>query len=130
MVVEWTFPRHPRSVGRARARLLRQAFEWSVPDEATEVALLLLSELATNACRHADAPRDRLILVGCSVLDGSTLRIEVSDADPRLPVPRRAGPEDETGRGLELVAALATAWGAHPRGPGHIGKTVWFEVKQ
>ncbi|MCX4754973.1 hypothetical protein [Kitasatospora purpeofusca] len=38
------------------------------------------------------------------------------------------GPEDECGRGLELVAALATTWGANPRGPGRIGKTVWFEL--
>ncbi|MFB8239426.1 ATP-binding protein [Kitasatospora purpeofusca] len=128
-MVEWTFPRHPRSVGRARVALLRQAYEWRVPDETTETALLLLSELATNACRHADAPRDRHLLVGCAVLDDLTLRIEVSDADPRLPTPRPAGPEDECGRGLELVAALATTWGAHPRGPGRIGKTVWFELK-
>ncbi len=89
-MVEWTFPRHPRSVGRARAVLLRQAFEWRVPDETTEVALLLLSELATNACRHAAAPRDRHIRVTCAVLDDSTLRVEVSDADPHLPTPRRA----------------------------------------
>ncbi|MFB6889347.1 ATP-binding protein [Kitasatospora sp. NPDC056327] len=128
-MVEWTFPRHPRSVGRARVELLRQAYEWSLPDETAETALLLLSELATNACRHTDAPRDRHILVTCAVLDDATLRVEVSDADPRLPDPRDAGPDDESGRGLALVAALATTWGAHPRGPGFVGKTVWFELK-
>ncbi|MEV0189392.1 ATP-binding protein [Kitasatospora purpeofusca] len=111
-MVEWTFPRHPRSVGRARVALLRQTYEWRVPDQTTETALLLLGELATNACRHADAPRDRHLLVACAVLDDLTLRVEVSDADPRLPTPRRAGPEDESGRGLELVAALAPPPGA------------------
>ncbi|MFJ9773442.1 hypothetical protein ACIRVF_19730 [Kitasatospora sp. NPDC101157] len=36
---------------------------------------------------------------------------------------------DGGGRGGDLVAALATSWGAHPRGEGHIGKTVWFELQ-
>ncbi|MFF1903194.1 ATP-binding protein [Kitasatospora sp. NPDC058218] len=127
--IEWMFPRHPRSVGRARQQLLRQAYAWRVPDDTVETALLLLSELVTNACRHARAPRDRLIGVRFAVTGCGLLRVEVADANPDLPEPRRAGPEDESGRGLELVAALATAWGAHPRGPGRIGKIVWFELK-
>ncbi|MFI9361226.1 ATP-binding protein [Kitasatospora sp. NPDC053057] len=127
-VVEWMLPRHPRTPGRARARLLRQAFEWQVPDESTEIALLLLSELVTNACHHARGPRDRRIGVRLLLPTRSVLRVEVSDASPDLPVPSHAAPEDESGRGLELVAALATSWGAHPRGEGYIGKTVWFTL--
>ncbi|MFD8783022.1 ATP-binding protein [Kitasatospora sp. NPDC059599] len=126
--VEWMFPRLPRSAGRARLRLLRQALTWEVPIESTEIALILLSELVTNACRHARAPRDRLIGVRLLLPTCSVLRIEVSDASPELPALRRAALDDESGRGLELVAALATSWGAHPRGEGFIGKTVWFEI--
>ncbi|MET8624935.1 ATP-binding protein [Kitasatospora sp. NPDC004669] len=126
--IEWMLPRHPRTPGRARIRLLRQAFDWQIHDECTEAAMLLLSELVTNACHHACAPRDRLIGVRLLLPTLSLLRVEVSDASPALPVARHAAPDDESGRGLELVAALATSWGAHPRGEGYIGKTVWFEI--
>ncbi|MFF7993170.1 ATP-binding protein [Kitasatospora xanthocidica] len=126
--VEWMFPRLPRSAGRARIRFLRMAFEWEVPVESAETALILLSELVTNACRHARSPRDRMIGVRVLLPTCSLLRIEVSDANPELPSLRHASPEDESGRGLELVAALATSWGAHARGEGYIGKTTWCEL--
>ncbi|MER6302147.1 ATP-binding protein [Kitasatospora sp. NPDC001539] len=126
--VEWMFPRLPRSAGRARLRFLRLAFEWDVPVDSAETALILLSELVTNACRHARSPRDRMIGVRVLLPSSSLLRIEVSDADPELPALRHAAPEDESGRGLALVAALATSWGAHPRGEGYIGKTTWCEL--
>ncbi|MFJ8361358.1 ATP-binding protein [Streptomyces sp. NPDC093984] len=51
----------------------------------------------------------------------------MTDANDTLPTPRDASPDDESGRGLTLVAALADDWGAEPR-PGGIGKTVWFEL--
>ncbi|WP_051836790.1 ATP-binding protein [Streptomyces sp. NRRL WC-3742] len=121
-------PRHPRSAGRARIQLLRQAFEWQIPDESTEIAMLLLSELVSNACRHPRVPRDRLIGVGLLLPTLTTLRVEVTDAAPDLPALRHAAPDDESGRGLALVDALATTWGAHPRGPGYLGKVVWFEL--
>ncbi|WBP86908.1 ATP-binding protein [Kitasatospora cathayae] len=126
--VEWMLPRHPRSASRARIRLLRQAFDWQIDVESAETALILLSELVTNACRHARSPRDRMIGVRVLLPTSSLLRIEVSDANPELPTLRHATPDDESGRGLELVAALATSWGAHPRGEGYIGKTAWCEL--
>ncbi|RKT15830.1 anti-sigma regulatory factor (Ser/Thr protein kinase) [Streptomyces sp. 1114.5] len=127
-VVEWMFPRLPRSAGRARIRFIRQAFQWELPIDSAETGLILLSELVTNACRHARSPRDRMIGVRVLLPTPSLLRIEVSDANSELPTLRQAAPEDESGRGLELVAALATSWGAHPRGEGFIGKTTWCEL--
>ncbi|WNM35462.1 ATP-binding protein [Streptomyces sp. Li-HN-5-11] len=59
--------------------------------------------------------------------DAGRLRVSVTDANDALPTLCEASPEDESGRGLALVAALADDWGAEPR-PGGIGKTVWFEV--
>ncbi|WP_377270721.1 ATP-binding protein [Peterkaempfera sp. SMS 1(5)a] len=124
----WRFPRHPRSPGRARSALLGQAAVWRLPDEPTETAVLLLSELVTNACRHARVPPGRYIGVRCRVVGGAgRLRVEVSDADAALPRLRRALPDEESGRGMELLDLLAEEWGAHPRACG-IGKTVWFEV--
>ncbi|MEU3561510.1 ATP-binding protein [Kitasatospora sp. NPDC058063] len=127
-VVEWMFPRLPRSAGRARIRFIRQAFEWEVPVDSAETGLVLLSELVTNACRHARSQRDRMIGVRVLLPTDSLLRIEVSDANANLPTLRHATLDDESGRGLGLVASLSTSWGAHLRGEGYIGKTVWCEL--
>ncbi|MEU5519038.1 ATP-binding protein [Streptomyces griseoaurantiacus] len=125
--IEWRLPRHPRSVGRARTLLREQARMWKLPDDVTETAVLLLSELMTNAYRHAKVPPGREIRARCVESDGR-LRLTVTDASDVLPVVRETGPEDESGRGLPLVAALADAWGAEPR-PCGIGKTVWCELR-
>jgi anti-sigma regulatory factor (Ser/Thr protein kinase) len=88
-------------------------------DEATAVELLV-SELATNAVRHARTSFEVAIWVG------SKTRVEVSDGSP-VPPRRSVGPGsgDEGGRGLILVDRLALAWGFHLTGHG---KTVWFEA--
>ncbi|MGW1880873.1 ATP-binding protein [Streptomyces sp. NPDC001970] len=86
----------------------------------------LLSELVANAFRHARVPPGREVWTRCELRD-EALRVEVSDASDVLPRPRKAAPDDESGRGLALVSTLADNWGAHPRACG-IGKKVWFEV--
>lgn len=122
----WRLARHSRSVGRARGRFRHQAARWRLPEDTAETAVLLLSELVTNAVRHSHV-RGRHIEVRCLVVGGVTLRVEVSDAGDGLPVLRTAAEEDESGRGLALVAALAADWGVQPRLHG-IGKTVWCEL--
>ncbi|SEN59374.1 Anti-sigma regulatory factor (Ser/Thr protein kinase) [Actinacidiphila rubida] len=123
----WRLPRHSRSVGRARARFRSQAGRWDLAEETAETAVLLLSELVTNAVRHGHV-RGRHIEVRC-VLAPTVLRVDVSDAGRGVPVLRQAAAEDESGRGLTLVAALATTWGVLPRRHG-IGKTVWCEISR
>ncbi|MFF4017649.1 ATP-binding protein [Streptomyces sp. NPDC001843] len=122
--IEWRLPRHARSVGRARALLREQAASWGLPQEVTDTAELLLSELMTNAYRHAKAPAHREIWARCAVVE-DRLRVTVTDASDTLPTPGKASPDDESGRGLALVAALADDWGAAIREQG-IGKEVWF----
>jgi hypothetical protein len=56
---------------------------------------------------------------------GQGLLVEVSDPLPDAPTERTAGPEDEGGRGLQLVACSALRWGTRR---GKSGKTVWFEL--
>ncbi|WP_307847510.1 ATP-binding protein [Streptomyces sp. F63] len=124
--IEWRLPRHARSAGRARILLHEQARSWELPDETVETALLLLSELVTNAHRHARTSPGREISIRC-VAEGPGLRVEVSDAGDEMPQLRLATETDESGRGLALVNALADWWGAHRR-PCGIGKTVWFEL--
>lgn len=124
--IEWRLARHARSVGRARTLLREQATSWNLPNEVTETAVLLLSELMTNAYRHAKVSPGRELRARC-VLEADRLRVSVTDANDTLPAARQASPDDESGRGLALVAALADKWGTEPR-PGGIGKTVWFEL--
>jgi two-component sensor histidine kinase len=115
-------PRHPRSVGRAREALHAHI---GLAGEPAETAALLLSELVTNALRHGSPPGREIAVTLHRT--GGLLRLEVEDAGDALPRPRKAGFEDECGRGLALVAALADDWGVGPRqGPG---KRVWVLLK-
>ncbi len=83
-------------------------------------ARLLTSELVNNAIAHGSG------LVALTVdFDGRRLRVEVRDESSRQPEPRDASPLAETGRGLHIIEALSTDWGATPSG---VGKSVWFWI--
>ncbi|WP_063732754.1 ATP-binding protein [Streptomyces sp. RTd22] len=112
--------RHPRCVARARADLRTTLASWCLPT-VEEVALLVLSELITNAVRHARVPGRQIETR--YLHQGDRVRIEVHDAaDPH---PRLMTPPLEAvhGRGLLLVDALADQWGVTPRAA--VGKAVW-----
>ncbi|MFI2348240.1 ATP-binding protein [Streptomyces sp. NPDC019443] len=90
---------------------------------AAEDVLLVVSELVTNACLHAEGPE--ALKVGC---DGKVLRLEVSDRGTGQPAPRtphRAGRPG--GHGMFIVQRLCMDWGV-VRIPGAPGKTVWAEL--
>jgi anti-sigma regulatory factor (Ser/Thr protein kinase) len=104
---------------------VRQLLDSAAVDEETrETAMLLATELASNAIEHGggDARLDACVRP-------DAVRIAVADANPALPLPRtaaRAPTElDERGRGLLLVAALASRWGTDPLPHG---KSVWCEI--
>jgi anti-sigma regulatory factor (Ser/Thr protein kinase) len=119
---EWTFPAEPGAVRTARQAVRGQLRGWGLGGLA-DLAALLVSELVTNALRHATGPIG-VRLVRPSGLDG-VLLVEVSDPLPDPPRERAARPEDESGRGLQLVASSSRRWGTRP---GAVGKTVWFEL--
>ncbi|MEU9649739.1 SpoIIE family protein phosphatase [Streptomyces sp. NPDC048110] len=118
-VAEWRLARDPAEVGRARAAVREQLHDWELPGLAAP-AELMVSELVTNAVRHAHARPVELRLVRAD-----TLLCEVDDDDHDLPALKSAGPDDETGRGLRVVSTLAREWGASRT---NAGKTVWFEL--
>ncbi|MGW8061694.1 SpoIIE family protein phosphatase [Streptomyces ziwulingensis] len=117
-VGDWTLPREPRSVGRAREYARVQLLAWDM-EPLVDTTELLVSELVTNALRYGEGEiRLRLLL-------DRTLVCEVWDSGLVQPRRRRARDTDEGGRGLQLVGLLSAAWGSRrtPR-----GKTVWFEL--
>lgn len=119
---EWTFPAEPDAVRTARAAVRGQLHGWNL-DCLADLTALLVSELVTNSLRHATGPIG-VRLVRHAGLEG-TLLVEVSDPLPDPPRERAAHPEDEGGRGLQLVAGSSHRWGTRP---GVSGKTVWFEL--
>lgn len=108
--------------GLARRYVTSRTAAW--PAELVELTVLLTSELVTNAVVHGRGPIQLLL-----VEDGDRLRIEVTDADSRLPDGAgKPAEHDESGRGLLILDRLADRWGTHPR-PTPPGKVVWFEVR-
>ncbi|MEU9985119.1 SpoIIE family protein phosphatase [Streptomyces sp. NPDC050856] len=116
--VTWRLEPEAPQVRRARRLVDGQLDRWGL-GELADTTRLLVSELVTNAVRHAGGR-----LVELRLVRADTLLCEVSDGDHTLPVLRGADEEDETGRGLWLVSRMAKAWGTSRNGTG---KVVWFE---
>ncbi|MFF5013407.1 ATP-binding protein [Streptomyces sp. NPDC001165] len=90
---------------------------------AAEDVLLVVSELVTNACLHAEGPEELLL-----ARDDKVIRVEVTDRGAGQPAPRtphRAGRPG--GHGMFIVQRLCLDWGV-VRTPGRSGKTVWAEL--
>ncbi|GAA1974417.1 ATP-binding SpoIIE family protein phosphatase [Kitasatospora viridis] len=118
-VAYWYLQPRNETPGRARRLAGHALRRWGL-EELAENTELMVSELVTNAVQHAKKP------VTLRLVRTSVLRCEVGDDSPALPRRRKAGPQEERGRGLELVAKCADGWGATRLGGG---KVVWFEQR-
>ncbi len=102
-------------------RFVRQHLEeWAVGSDCVETILLLTSEVITNALHHAAPPLDLTLTHGTFGVN-----VDVTDSSRILPEVRHADDDHEGGRGLWLVAALATAWGLTVSAER---KSVWFTL--
>ncbi|WP_406418276.1 SpoIIE family protein phosphatase [Streptomyces sp. NBC_00873] len=117
-VADWDVPFDPAAVARMRAAVTEKLDDWGLSELAFATELVL-SELITNAIRHASAP------VTIRVIHDRTLTCEVADSSSTSPHLRYATAMDEGGRGLFLVAQLAERWGTRytPQ-----GKVIWAEL--
>ncbi|MFF3467796.1 SpoIIE family protein phosphatase [Streptomyces sp. NPDC002619] len=114
----WDLPSEPAVVRTARALATQQLAQWGL-DRMVPSTELIVSELVTNAVRHATGPI-RLRLIRHKVLT-----CEISDASDRLPRRRQARGLDESGHGLSIVAQLCQRQGYRRTTDG--SKTVWAE---
>ncbi|WP_371590702.1 ATP-binding protein [Streptomyces sp. NBC_00470] len=117
-----------RTSARAARDTVRERLRsWGVPGDTCCDAVLLISELTTNALLHTDSDH---VLCGLRLTgDERSLRIELHDdcPTPVQPPEHRAGPGEEGGRGLFLVQQLANRWGS-ARSTRAEGKVVWAEL--
>jgi anti-sigma regulatory factor (Ser/Thr protein kinase) len=116
-VATWDLPADPAIVADARKQVAERLAGWGLHD-AVFVTGLVVSELVTNAIRHAQSP------IQLRLIRDRTLICEVSDGSSTAPHLRRARAFDEGGRGLLLVSQLTQRWGT--RQTLH-GKTIWAE---
>ncbi|HYZ80364.1 MAG TPA: ATP-binding protein [Solirubrobacteraceae bacterium] len=114
-----TFPAIPQSVHAAR-RFATDTLS-GIPSSILEAVELMVSELATNCIRHERASF-HIAILGSS----REIRVEVTDSGTGTPTMRSPGPNDPSGRGLQIVDMLSASWGVKPERPA--GKTVWFTV--
>jgi hypothetical protein len=112
------------SVARVRREVRAVLTAWGA-QEMEWVASQLLTEVVTNAVLHAGTPFDVVLTHTPGAPD--LVRCEVRDHSPRRPKVRNYSLEAGTGRGMQMVDRLATAWGVLPDSNGGAGKTVWFE---
>jgi hypothetical protein len=139
-------PHGPTGVAEARRRLRKELCSHGVADTVIDDAVLILSELLSNSCRHARAigtdvdgsadsadsrgsrgsgdPRDVGIRAAWRMGEDGLLTVEVTDGGgPTRPLPASPSLTARGGRGLGIVRSLSLRWGVRDDAPGEV--TVW-----
>jgi PAS domain S-box-containing protein len=114
---EVRLPPQPSSVAAARGHV-RDLLKGSERQDLAEPAVLLVSEIVTNALLHAGTEIDLKASV-----EAAGIRVEVGDGSLHVPSPRRYAATAGTGRGLMMLESMVDDWGVSLRPDG---KTVWF----
>jgi hypothetical protein len=110
----------PAAAAEARDQIRAAIRAWEIPVDP-DVAVLLASELVTNAIGH-EAGETIVLAITCPF---GQLRVDVHDTSRTLPVLVDAPADAEAGRGLMLVAALSATWGVYCT---PAGKAVYFTL--
>ncbi|WP_327112462.1 ATP-binding protein [Streptomyces sp. NBC_01341] len=120
----FALPAHPESVAGARRLTRARLAEWRLTGDTHDAAVLIVSELVTNAVVHTASAR---VVCELRCREGR-LRVAVQDQGHLPGGPRLSLTADgEHGRGLLLVDSMSLAWGSHDAGD-HSGRIVWAEL--
>lgn len=117
-----TMPCEPESARKARVLVSLALGAWDL-DAIVDAGKLVVSELVGNSVEHTGC---HAIRVTVTRLSADRVRVAVIDKSAKKPVPRTAGPGDEHGRGLTVVAALAENTGTDTF---TWGKRAWAELR-
>ncbi|MFD8971981.1 ATP-binding protein [Streptomyces sp. NPDC059593] len=127
-------PHGPAGVGEARHRMRDELYRSGVSESVVDDAVLILSELLSNACRYG-RPLGRAergegdVRAAWRVDPAGGLRVEVTDGGgPTRPVPSTPSVTARGGRGLNIISALAQDWGVRDSATGEV--TVWVVVTE
>ncbi|MEV4804447.1 ATP-binding protein [Nonomuraea sp. NPDC049421] len=118
-MVEYLLPSVPSGVGRARELIRTDLTDWGLA-HVVDDCLLIVSELVTNAVRYGGSAYALRLEERAGEVYG-----EVFDPGEGVPRPRAADMDAISGRGLQIVGAIADAWGVTATDNG---KVVWFCV--
>ncbi|MEU8524874.1 ATP-binding protein [Streptomyces sp. NPDC048629] len=125
-------PHGPAGVGEARHRMREQLQRSGVSESVVDDAVLILSELLSNACRHG-RPLGRAevgdgdVRAAWRIDPAGGLTVEVTDGGgPTRPVPSTPSVTARGGRGLNIISALSQDWGVRDSASGEV--TVWVLV--
>ncbi len=127
-------PHGPAGVGEARRRMRDELRINGVSDSVIDDAVLILSELLSNSCRHGRPlgqaeVGDGDIRAAWRVDSTGRLTVEVTDGGgPTRPVPATPSVTARGGRGLNIITALAQDWGVRDSSTGEV--TVWVNVTE
>ncbi|MFG1697620.1 ATP-binding protein [Nonomuraea sp. NPDC049309] len=124
----WPLPEDARTAGHARALMRERLTELALPPDLVDDAVLMVSELVTNALMYGDDPYELLLHV-----DAKEIMCAVVDGSPVLPAQAPHDLAAEHGRGLRIVARLSDGcYGCHPQRyatrPDLVGKATWFAI--
>jgi two-component sensor histidine kinase len=118
--LELSLPEGMSAPHKAREAVRAALSSWGLPhDELVSLGEMIVTELVTNAVRHAGGHA-----VLCMSADGNTVTLSVHDESPAPPASRE--PDDYGGRGLHVVEALSTSYG-YQQYPED-GKSVWAQL--
>ncbi|GAA1012032.1 ATP-binding protein [Streptomyces thermogriseus] len=125
-------PHGPAGVGAARHRMREQLRRGGVAESVIDDAVLVLSELLSNACKHGRPLGGALagdgdVRAAWRVDANGRLIVEVTDGGgPTRPAPATPSVTAHGGRGLNIVTALCEDWGVRDHVDGEV--TVWVVV--
>lgn len=112
----------PEPVSAPAARKFVLDVGWSHDVEENIRLATVVSEVVTNAILHA-----RTTFCVSVTVEESAIRVDVRDGSSDIPVLKRYDPAAATGRGLQIIDAMADRWGVSMQPSG---KTVWFEIER
>ncbi|MER7931725.1 MULTISPECIES: ATP-binding protein [unclassified Streptomyces] len=125
-------PHGPAGVGKARHRMRDQLRTGGVSESVIDDAVLILSELLSNACKHGRPLGDALagdgdVRAAWRVDARGRLVVEVTDGGgPTRPAPMTPSVTAHGGRGLNIITALSDDWGVRDDARGEV--TVWVVI--